>query len=54
MQVYSAPSGKFRSHVDTPRGAMQFGSLVVSLPSQHEGVLESQRKLLQMNVDKVP
>ena len=28
-QLYSGPSGKFRPHVDTPRGALQFGSLVV-------------------------
>lgn len=37
LQIYSAPSGKFLSHVDTPRGVMQFGSLVVCLPCQHEG-----------------
>lgn len=36
-QIYSAPSGKFLSHVDTPRGPMQFGSLVVCLPCSHEG-----------------
>lgn len=27
----------FRSHVDTPRSDLQIGSLVVSLPSEHEG-----------------
>ena len=27
----------FHSHVDTPRGAMQFGSLVCLLPCRHEG-----------------
>ncbi|KAF6224617.1 hypothetical protein HO173_012960 [Letharia columbiana] len=37
LNIYSAPSGKFLSHVDTPRGVMQFGSLVVCLPCQHEG-----------------
>lgn len=36
-QVYSAPSGKFRAHVDTPRGEGFFGSLIVCLPSNHEG-----------------
>lgn len=36
-QIYSAPSGKFRSHVDTPRGFTQFGSLVVCLPYRHHG-----------------
>ncbi|SMQ55830.1 unnamed protein product [Zymoseptoria tritici ST99CH_3D7] len=37
LNVYSAPSGLFRAHVDTPRGEEQFGSLVVSLPVAHEG-----------------
>ncbi|KAH9209223.1 hypothetical protein DL95DRAFT_428313 [Leptodontidium sp. 2 PMI_412] len=37
LNVYSGPSGKFRAHVDTPRGATQFGSLVVCLPHPHEG-----------------
>lgn len=37
QQVYSAPSGRFKPHVDTPRSALQFGSLVVSLPTQYEG-----------------
>ena len=37
LQIYSAPSGKFLAHVDTPRGVLQFGSLVVCLPCQHEG-----------------
>ena len=36
-QVYSAPSGKFKPHVDTPRGATQFGTLVVCLPYHHTG-----------------
>jgi len=36
-QIYSAPSGFFKSHVDTPRSEAQFGSLVVSLPCHHEG-----------------
>jgi hypothetical protein len=34
-QIYSAPSGFFKSHVDTPRS--EFGSLVVALPCRHEG-----------------
>ncbi|KAN0098474.1 hypothetical protein V8E51_014137 [Hyaloscypha variabilis] len=37
LNVYSGPSGKFKSHVDTPRGFTQFGSLVVCLPNPHEG-----------------
>lgn len=41
LQIYSAPSGKFLSHVDTPRGVLQFGSLVVFLPCQHEGSLHT-------------
>lgn len=36
-QIYSGPSGKFRAHVDTPRSATQFGSLVVCLPHAHQG-----------------
>ena len=37
IKVYSAPSGKFKPHVDTPRGEDQIGSLVICLPSEHEG-----------------
>lgn len=37
LNVYSAPSGKFKAHVDTPRSEQQFGSLVVCLPVEHEG-----------------
>ena len=37
VQIYSSPSGKFNAHVDTPRGATQFGSLVVCLPHSHQG-----------------
>lgn len=37
LQVYSSPSGKFKAHVDTPRSKHQVGSLVVCLPSVHEG-----------------
>jgi hypothetical protein len=37
FQVYSAPKGVFKAHVDTPRSETQFGSLVVCLPSGHEG-----------------
>jgi hypothetical protein len=37
LNVYSAPSGIFKSHVDTPRSSNQFGSLVVCLPASHEG-----------------
>ena len=37
LNIYSAPSGKFKAHVDTPRGPNQFGSLVVCLPYTHQG-----------------
>lgn len=37
FNVYSGPSGKFKPHVDTPRSEFQLGSLVVSLPFDHEG-----------------
>lgn len=37
IQFYSAPSGKFKAHVDTPRSPDQFGSLVVCLPLCHKG-----------------
>ena len=37
INFYSAPSGKFKSHVDTPRSVDQFGSLVVCLPVAHAG-----------------
>lgn len=39
LNVYSGPSGKFKPHVDTPRGDGQFGSLVVCLPLSHQGEL---------------
>ena len=37
LNVYSAPSGMFKAHVDTPRSASQIGSLVVCLPFAHRG-----------------
>ncbi|OAP60608.1 hypothetical protein AYL99_05610 [Fonsecaea erecta] len=37
LNVYAAPSGKFKAHVDTPRSKHQIGSLVVCLPCVHEG-----------------
>jgi hypothetical protein len=37
LNVYSAPNGKFKPHVDTPRSEDQIGSLVISLPSAHQG-----------------
>ncbi|KAK4147384.1 uncharacterized protein C8A04DRAFT_9024 [Dichotomopilus funicola] len=37
MNVYSGPSAKFKTHVDTPRSPWQFGSLVVCLPLEHQG-----------------
>ena len=38
LNAYSAPSGMFKPHVDTPRASSQIGSLVVSLPSPFEGM----------------
>ncbi|KAE8138550.1 hypothetical protein BDV38DRAFT_281857 [Aspergillus pseudotamarii] len=37
LNVYSGPSGFFRSHVDTPRSVRQVGSLVVCLPAAFKG-----------------
>ncbi|USP77941.1 hypothetical protein yc1106_05215 [Curvularia clavata] len=37
LNIYGAPSGFFKAHVDTPRSTTQFGSLVVCLPCEHEG-----------------
>ncbi|KAK4153843.1 hypothetical protein C8A00DRAFT_43291 [Chaetomidium leptoderma] len=37
LNMYSGPSGKFKSHVDTPRSPSQFGSLVICLPLQFKG-----------------
>ncbi|KAL7775698.1 hypothetical protein CFE70_009542 [Pyrenophora teres f. teres 0-1] len=37
LNVYQAPSGLFKPHVDTPRSDLQFGSLVVCLPCEHQG-----------------
>ncbi|GAB1316186.1 Fe2OG dioxygenase domain-containing protein [Madurella fahalii] len=37
LNLYSGPSGKFKSHVDTPRSPAQFGSLVVCFPLQFKG-----------------
>ena len=37
LNIYTAPSGCFKAHIDTPRGGEMFGSLVVCLPSQFSG-----------------
>ncbi|RFU25895.1 hypothetical protein B7463_g10442, partial [Scytalidium lignicola] len=37
LNVYSAPTGHFKPHVDTPRSEQQFGSLVICLPTVHTG-----------------
>jgi hypothetical protein len=37
LQIYAAPSGFFKPHIDTPRASSQFGSLVVALPCYHKG-----------------
>ncbi|EMD39484.1 hypothetical protein CERSUDRAFT_91991 [Gelatoporia subvermispora B] len=36
LNIYG-PGGFFKAHVDTPRGADMFGSLVVLYPTPHEG-----------------
>lgn len=46
INVYSGPSGKFKAHVDTPRSPKQFGSLVVCLPCEHEGMFPVGRHLV--------
>ncbi|KAL7931711.1 oxidoreductase [Trichoderma chlorosporum] len=52
LNIYSGPSGKFKPHVDTPRSSMQFGSLVVCLPVEHEGgQLKVRHKGEQMTFD---
>ncbi|KAH8810964.1 hypothetical protein F5884DRAFT_749366 [Xylogone sp. PMI_703] len=52
LNVYSAPSGKFKPHVDTPRSSSQFGSLVVCLPVDHEGgQLQVRHKGSEMTFD---
>ena len=35
--MYEGPSGLFKPHLDTPRSDLHFGSLVVCLPSAHDG-----------------
>lgn len=37
IRVSPGPGGFFKSHVDTPRSSSMFGSLVVVLPTVHEG-----------------
>ena len=37
LNLYTGPSGHFKSHVDTPRSGDMFGSLVVCLPTQFSG-----------------
>ncbi|KAE8827180.1 hypothetical protein PTNB73_08933 [Pyrenophora teres f. teres] len=37
LNVYQAPSGLLKPHVDTPRSDLQFGSLVACLPCEHQG-----------------
>lgn len=37
LNIYSGPSGMFKSHVDTPRGRTHFGSLVIVLPTNFDG-----------------
>ena len=33
LNIYTAPGGHFKAHVDTPRSEQMFGSLVVCLPT---------------------
>ena len=37
MNIYTAPTGQFKAHLDTPRAVNMFGSLVVCLPTQFVG-----------------
>lgn len=52
LNIYSAPSGRFKAHVDTPRGPRQWGSLVVCLPVSHQGM--SKKALAVFFVDFLP
>ncbi|KAH8743414.1 hypothetical protein F5883DRAFT_42319 [Diaporthe sp. PMI_573] len=36
LNIYSGPSGMFKSHVDTPRRQTPFGSLAVVLPTKFQ------------------
>ncbi|KAF2418794.1 hypothetical protein EJ08DRAFT_599213 [Tothia fuscella] len=52
LNIYSAPSGMFHAHVDTPRSESQFGSLVVCLPCPHQdGALVVRHKGDEMKFD---
>lgn len=52
LNVYSGPSGHFKAHVDTPRSNDQIGSLVICLPSAHQGgQLEVRHQGRNMNFD---
>ncbi|KAK2013035.1 hypothetical protein LZ32DRAFT_604813 [Colletotrichum eremochloae] len=52
LNIYSGPSGRFKPHVDTPRSASHFGSLVVCLPVAHEGgQLQVRHKGQEMTFD---
>lgn len=35
--AYLGPGSFFKAHVDTPRSDTMFGSLVIVLPTRHEG-----------------
>ena len=37
LNIYTAPGGHFKAHVDTPRSEQMFGSLVVCLPTCFSG-----------------
>ena len=37
LNIYAAPGGHFKAHVDTPRSEQMFGSLVVCLPTCFSG-----------------
>ena len=37
LNIYAAPSGGFKAHLDTPRGGNMFGTLVVCLPTKFTG-----------------
>jgi hypothetical protein len=50
LNMYSAPSGKFKPHVDTPRNKDQIGSLVICLPLAHQGTSSSLSQDSRMNM----
>ncbi|KAF7617328.1 hypothetical protein AFLA_005369 [Aspergillus flavus NRRL3357] len=55
LNIYSGPSGLFKSHVDTPRSVRQVGSFVVCLPTAfRDGNLLVRHRGKQVDFDWAP